>query len=170
MRKKKNERKVSVDYPLFEYMQPQGGITFKEPNYILTGDGYTKVLHIYRLPRQLKDYWLERLMDIDDVITTVDISTHDRNEVKRNINRSLQEEYSRESGARDFQEAYDAKKRQQQLQLMYDELESMGEVVKMMHFRLFVSGKSLVKLEEKCGEIMKSLEASQYMPTIMLHE
>ena len=170
MRKKKNERKIPVDYPLFEYMQPQGGITFKEPNYILTGDGYTKVLHIYRLPRQLKDYWLERLMDIDDVITTVDISTHDRNEVKRNINRSLQEEYSRESGARDFQEVYDARKRQQQLQLMYDELESMGEVVKMMHFRLFVSGKSLVKLEEKCGEIMKSLEASQYMPTVMLHE
>lgn len=159
-----------IDLPLFSYIQPQGGITFKEPNYIITGDGYTKIVHIYRLPTTLKDFWLSHITQQQDCISMIDISTRDKNEVKRNINKALQEEYSREKNAVDYEEIYDAKKRQHQLEKMYDEVQSMGEVVKMMHFRIFVSGKSLVGVEEKCGEIMKNMEGDDFMPTVMLNE
>lgn len=173
IKKKKQSRTVAedqIDLPLFEYMQPQGGITFKEPNYILSGDGYTKVIHIYKLPTLLDDYWLNSITKQEDSIATIDIATRDKLEVQRNINRALQEEYSRERHATDFQEMYDAQKRQKQLKTMYDEIKSMGEVVKMLHLRIFVSGKSLVMLEEKCGKIMEQLEADEFMPTIMLNE
>lgn len=163
-------QEVETDLPLFEYIQPQGGITFKEPNYIVTGDGYTKVIHIYRLPTTLSDYWMTDIIKQEDCISTIDIATRDKHEVQKNINHALQEEYSRERHANDYQEIYDARKRQHQLQMMYDEVKSMGEVVKMMHFRLFVSGKSLVGLEEKCGDIMKNLETDEFLPTIMLNE
>ncbi len=169
-KEKQKERVIPMDYPLFEYMQPQGGITFREPNYVITGDGYTKVLHIYKLPTVLKDYWLENLLQVKDAVTTIDISTRDKYEVQKNINRALQEEASRERHAKDYEEAYDAHKRQQLLQAMYDEVQSMGEVVKMLHMRIFVSGKSLVMLEQKCGEIAKALEASEFMPTVLLNE
>ena len=172
-KKKKSRQKeaeIPTDYPLFEYMQPQGGITFREPNYVITGDGYTKILHIYKLPTVLKDYWLENLLQVKDAITTIDISTRDKYEVQKNINRALQEEASRERHAKDYEEAYDAHMRQQQLQAMYDEVQSMGEVVKMLHMRIFVSGRSLVMLEHKCGEIAKALEANEFMPTVLLNE
>ena len=155
MRKKKKQEKQlaaeRIDLPLFTYVQPQGGITFAAPNYITTGDGYTKIIHIYRLPTRLDDYWLSDITRQKDCIAVVDTSTRDKREVQKNINRALQEEFSREANATDYQEIYDSQKRQHQLQMMYDEVKSMGEVVKMMHYRIFVSGQSLVSLEEKCG-------------------
>lgn len=171
-RKKKKSEKSSVemDQTLFEYVQTQGGITFKEPNYVLTGDGYTKIIHIYKLPDTLRDFWMSKLCSIDGTLCTIDISTKDSNTVKKNINKALQEEYSRQMAATDFMQIYEAKKRQQQLQNMYDEIESMGEVVKMVHFRIFVSGRNIVTLEEKTEKIMEQLEADQFMPTILLSE
>lgn len=159
-----------LDLPLFMYIQPQGGITFAPPNYITTGDGYTKIIHIYRLPTRLDDYWLSDITRQKDCIAVVDASTRDKREVQKNINRALQEEFSREAAATDYREIYDSQKRQHQLKMMYDEVKSMGEVVKMMHFRIFVSSKSLVSVEEQCGEIMKNLEADEYMPTVLLNE
>lgn len=172
MKRKKQSAKATdrIDLPLFSYIQPQGGITFAAPNYITTGDGYTKIIHIYRLPTRLDDYWLSDITRQKDCITVIDASTRDKREVQKNINRALQEEFSREQHATNYQEVYDSQKRQHQLQLMYDEVKSMGEVVKMMHFRIFVSGKSLVSVEEQCGEIMENLEADEYMPTILLNE
>lgn len=172
MKRKKQSTKATdrIDLPLFSYIQPQGGITFAAPNYITTGDGYTKIIHIYRLPTRLDDYWLSDITRQKDCITVIDASTRDKREVQKNINRALQEEFSREQHATNYQEIYDSQKRQHQLQLMYDEVKSMGEVVKMMHFWIFVSGKSLVSVEEQCGEIMENLEADEYMPTILLNE
>ena len=55
-RKKDVKDQAAVDGSLFEYIQPAGGITFKEPNYIITGDGYIRCLHLYQLPKIL-DYF-----------------------------------------------------------------------------------------------------------------
>ena len=54
-----------------------------------------------------------------------------------------------------FEEIYDAKKRQAELQRMYDEITSMGEVVKRLHFRIFVPGRTLLEAEEKGGQNYK---------------
>ena len=57
-------------------------------------------------------------------------SSKDNAEVKKNINKSLKEEFARANTAKDYMQLYDAKLRQQELQNMYDELTSMGEVIK----------------------------------------
>ena len=171
---KKNEiiesEESNVDMELFEAIQMQGGITFKDPTHIVTGDGYIKIIHIYKLPSRLNDFWLNNLLNIDDCITTMCISTRNKNEVKKNISKSLEEEYSRELHAKDFAEAYDAQRRQEQLQNLYDEIQAMGEVVKDIHFRIFVPAKSLVECEQRAGQIMKDLEGDGYMPCILLNE
>ena len=173
-KKKKNSTKkedVFFDLPLFAALQPQGGITFKEPNYIITGDGYAKIIHIYGLPTKIKDYWLSSLTQQTDCITTLDIMTRDTAEVQKNINSAIKEERGRElSAGGDYQTIYSSQQRQIMLQSLYDEITSMGEVVKMVHIRLYVSGRSLVMLEEKVGQIMKFLEGNEFKPTVLLNE
>ena len=169
-KKKEIKKEEIIDAPLFEYIQTQGGITFKEPQYILTGDGYIKPLHIYALPSILDDYWLKDICNIDGTIATVDVATKNKNDVKRSINKSLQEQYAREHAANSFEEIYDAKKRQAELQRMYDEITSMGEVVKQLHFRIFVPGRTLLEAEEKADKIINDLESSDYKATVFLNE
>lgn len=168
--KKKKSLEAAVDSRLFEYIQPAGGITFKEPNYIITGDGYIRCLHLYQLPKILDDFWLDKIFGIEDAVAMMDIRAKDSAEVKKNINRSLKEEFARANTAKDYMELYDARLRQQELQDMYDELTSMGEVVKEVDIRLYVSGRNLVELDERCEQIIKDLEADSYMTATMLNE
>ncbi|EUC52156.1 VirB4 family type IV secretion system protein [Mogibacterium timidum] len=171
IRKKKDKKEIApIDSELFEYIQPAGGITFKEPNYIMTGDGYVRCLHLYQLPKILDDFWMDKIFGIEDAIAMMDIKTKDSAEVKKNINKSLKEEFARANTAKDYMELYDAKIRQQELTDMYDELTSMGEVVKDVDIRLYVSGRNLVELDERCEQIMKDLEADSYMTATMLNE
>lgn len=174
--KKKKKQKIDtselteLDENLLLYMQPQGGITFKDPSYILTGDGYVKCIHIYKMPSLIDDFWLSKICNIDGTIATVDIFTRDKNEVKKNINKSLKEEFARQSMASDWQSYYDATMRQTELQEMYNEITSMGEVVKMVYFRIFVPNRSLASLEEKVDKIIADLEADDYRAAIFLSE
>lgn len=173
MRKKKKDNikeEKRVDEALFSYIQPQGGITFKEPNYIIAGDGYIRCIHIYQLPKILEDFWLDNIFDIEDAIITMDIDTKDTVEVKKNINRSIQEENARLRTAKNFSEVYDADTRRQELQAMYDELSSMGEVMKSVDLRIFVKGRNLIELDERCENIIKKLESDSFMATTFLNE
>lgn len=169
-KKASGEQDIYFDGKLFESIQPRGGITFSSPDYILAGDGYVKVIHIYKLPSALNEYWLSRLCNIEGTIATVDIGTQDSIEVKKNINKALKEEFSRAIHASNFMELYNAQKRQEQLQNMFDEIQSMGEVVKNVHFRIFVADRNLYQLETKTNKIMAGLEGDQFMPTILLNE
>lgn len=159
-----------IDGKLFEYIQPRGGITFKEPNYITNGDGYVRVIHVYQLPKNLEDNWLDNVFNIPGTIATIDVSTRDVSEVKKNINKSLKEEYSRERGAKDYMEVYDARQRQAELEDMLHELSSMGEIAKMLDFRIYVKSRSLVELDDKCDAILKDLEGDSYLATTLLNE
>lgn len=174
-KEKKNNRvnkneKARLDEALFSYIQPQGGITFKEPNYIVTGDGYIRIIHIYQLPKFLDDFWLDHVFGIDEAIVSLDIDTKDTAEVKKNINKSIQEENARLRTAKNFSEVYDADTRRQELQMMYDELSSMGEVMKSIDLRIFVKGRNLVELDERCESIIKRLESDSFMATTFLNE
>lgn len=55
-------------------IQPQGGISFYE-SFIRKGDGYETVIHVYDYPVHVNDFWLEKLMNMKNVITTIDVST-----------------------------------------------------------------------------------------------
>ncbi|MFR7893015.1 MAG: hypothetical protein ACLU38_01945 [Dysosmobacter sp.] len=90
--------------------------------------------------------------------------------VKRSINRSIGEEGARAYDARDYNALYDAQKRQAELQQLYDELERMGEVMKICDFRIFLQAQTLAELEEKAKELQDNLDASGYKNTVLLGE
>ena len=170
--KKKNllENSENLDDVLFKYIQPQGGITFKDPMHIICGDGYVKPLQVYELPKNLKDFWLDDILNKEGTIGMIDISTRDTAEVKKNINKSLKEEFTRKQTARDYMDLYDATMRQQELEILLDELSDMGEVIKMTDFRLFLPNRREVELEDKADSIIKGLEGDNYMCTCLLNE
>ncbi|MDY2960018.1 MAG: hypothetical protein SOR72_04385 [Hornefia sp.] len=159
-----------LDEKLFEYLQPQGGITFKEANTIFTGDGYIRVLHVHQLPKELNDFWLDNILNIDGTIATFDVYTRNVAEVKKNINKSLKEENSRLNTTTSYVERSDALKRRQDLEDILDELSHMGEVMKMIHYRIFVMGRNLIELDSKCENIMKHLESDNFLTSVLLNE
>lgn len=163
-------RKLAYDPYLLERIQPQGGITFRDAKYINTGSGYETCIHIYEFPRNLDDFWLAKTCNINGTVVTVDISTDNVIEVKKNINKSMKEQQYRYMEAHDFQERYDAKQRYQEMERLFDEINAMGEVIKLLHIRIFVADHSWSALETKVKNIMVKLESNGYRPTIYLNE
>ena len=158
------------DENLISLIQPKGGISFKEPSYVQLGDGYVRCLHVYQLPTYINDFWLIDLFNRTNCICTFDVSSKDINEVKKNINKSISEEQARSHVAKNYEELYDAQKRSRELQDLYDNLSRLGEVIKLVDFRIFVKGKTLAELEERCKEITKNLEGDSYKVTTLLNE
>lgn len=167
---KKTTKAQAVDARLFQQIQPHGGITFADPSYTRMGDGYCRCLHIYGLPNTLDRHWLTRVFTVSGCICSFDVATEDMAAVKRSINRSIGEEGARAYDAKDYNALYDAQKRQAELQQLYDELERMGEVMKICDFRIFLQAQTLAELEEKTKELQDNLDASGYKNTVLLGE
>ncbi|MBO5485035.1 MAG: hypothetical protein J6K58_06790 [Lachnospiraceae bacterium] len=168
--KKAGNKKSKTNFCLLEKIQPQGGITFSHPKYISSGGGYETCIHVYEFPKSLDDYWMARVCNINNTVVTVDLNTDNINEVKKNINKSMKEQKYRYQGATDFEEQYDAQKRFQEMERLYHEISSMGEVIKLMHVRIFVADRSLKNLEDKVKNIMAKIESHGFLPTIFLNE
>lgn len=167
---KKKKKDLGFDPYLIEKIQPQGGITFKDERYIECGGGYEACIHLYEFPRQIDNYWLSKICNQRDTVVTVDICTDNVIEVKKNINKSMKEQQYRYAEATDFQEKYDAKQRFQEMEQLFDEINSMGEIVKLLHIRIFVADRSWVALENKVKNLMTKLESNGYRTTIYLNE
>lgn len=167
---KKKKKDLGFDPYLIEKIQPQGGITFKDERYIECGGGYEACIHLYEFPRQIDNYWLSKICNQRDTVVTVDICTDNVVEVKKNINKSMKEQQYRYAEATDFQEKYDAKQRFQEMEQLFDEINSMGEIVKLLHIRIFVVDRSWVALENKVKNLMTKLESNGYRTTIYLNE
>lgn len=171
MRKKEIKKdKARLDKKLFAYIQPRGGISFKDERLIKEGDGYEACLHIYNFPKHISDYWLTSVCNINDVVTTIAIHTDNINEVKKNINKSMKEQTQRYHMAKDFSEQYEAQIKFNELKLLYQEIASMGEVAKLIHIRIFLSANTEDELNHSISQIKNSLEASDYDTTIFLNE
>lgn len=164
------KKEKEYDSYLLEKIQPQGGISFSDPKYISTGGGYEACLHIYEYPKTLDDYWLARLCNMNQTVAIVDISTDDMITVKKNINRSMKEQGYRYQDAKDFQEQYDAKKRFAEMEQLYDEISSLGEVIKLVHVRIFMADASWIHLEDKMKNTKASLESNSYLGTLFMNE
>ena len=102
------EQPLQQDKSLIAKIQPQGGIAFNGEKLITTGDGYEIILHVYRYPKYIDKFWLTKIINIDNVVVTVDIETKDPQKVKQNINSSMSEQRTRIMYAKDMQERIDA--------------------------------------------------------------
>lgn len=169
-KEKKENTGEDIDNYLIESIQPRGGVSFKMEKIINTGSGYEACIRIYELPEEVDDYWLGKVCNIDNVITTLDIHTEDQIEIKKNLNKSIQEQDSRFRSAETHADRTDAGKRLDEMEQLYAEISSMGEIIKAVHFRIFVYDRTLAGLEDKVKNIMVNLDADDYKTAILLNE
>ena len=175
MAKKKNtkietENNIKLDSDFFRYIQTAGGVSFKEPVHIAAGDGYIKPVHIYSLPSLVSEFWLDNILNIEHTIATLDVHTKNRYEAKKNINRSLKTEKAIYNTANNYLDIYDSQKRYDELEDLYHEISTLGEVVKECDFRVFIPSKKIVQLEEEYEKITKKLDSDSYKSAVFLNE
>ncbi len=170
IKKSENEEKLEPDLKFISKIQPQGGITFSDEKLIKTGDGYEVILHIYKYPKYIDKYWLTQIVNIDNVVVTIDIETKDQQKVKQNINSSMSEQKTRIMYAKDMRERIEAENEFSDLEMLYNEVSRMNQVMKLIHVRLYVSGRTVAEVENNAKEIMNHLESNGYKSAVFLNE
>ena len=101
---------------------------------------------------------------------TVDIETKDPQKVKQNINSSMSEQRTRIMYAKDMQERIEAEDELTDLEKLYNEVSRMNQIMKLIHIRLFVSGRTVAEVENNAKEIMNYLESNGYKSAVFLNE
>lgn len=170
--KKKTDEEVKEEKgynpSLLAAIQPQGGIKF-EPNYARVGDGYLTCLHVYKYQNIVQDYWLEPILNMENVIATLDVSVANKREVIELINRSMSEQNNRFYNSKENVERIDAQTQYLELDKLYKDI-TVGEVIKYVHLRLYVKGKTLEELEVNTRKTMEELESMNFRSTTFLDE
>ncbi|CAM4147944.1 VirB4 family type IV secretion system protein [Bacillus paramycoides] len=167
-RQEELKKKKGYNPYLVARVQPQGGISFKE-SYVQTGDGFATCIHVFDYPTEVNDFWLEQIMNMPNVITTLDVMSDDRKEVVESINKSLSEQSVRHDTAKDNIDRIDAKNEFLELEALYTDLKQ-GEVMKRIHIRIYVSSRTLDELEKQVKEIVESLESYNFRGAVFLNE
>lgn len=167
---KKKQKEPEYNVELIKRIQPHGGISFKDDLYVKTGDGYEACLHIMEYPQEMDDHWLAPLTNIKGTVVTVDISTDDAEEVKKNLNRSMTEQNQRYRSASSYVDEEDAETKFQLMDTLMKEISRMNEVVKIVDTRIFVADRTWIGLEEKIKEIKTKLDNQGYKAYINLNE
>jgi hypothetical protein len=148
--------------------QPMGNMIFKE-NYIQKGDGYETCIHIYSLPKTVNDLWLRKISEIENVITTLDITTEKSTKIINKLSKAISEYDTRETQARTAQERKRAEKNSIHNESLLDRVLD-GEVIKKIHLRIFLYERTIEDLEKKVKSVLEKLEGSNFKSTIFLNE
>lgn len=164
-------KQVQYEYnPYFlSRVQPQGGIKF-EDNIIKKGDGYEVALHMYDFPTEIDTFWLNSIMNIKNTIATLDVGEETRIEALKKIEKSLKEQNSRYSESTEYQEQIIAKDEFQKLIELQEDVLKSGEILKVIHLRIYIADKTREGLEKKVAVVLEDLEALNYKGAILLNE
>lgn len=165
---KKEKKEKGYNPYLVSQVQPQGGIKFEE-SYIRKGDGYETCIHVYHYQPVVNDYWLEKIINMPNVIAVMDSVSDNKKEVVDSINKGMSEQLVRHDSATDNIDRINAKNQYQELEHLYKEL-GEGEVMKRVHLRLFVSAKTIFELEKQVKEVIETLESYNFKGAIFLNE
>lgn len=157
------------DLDFITKIQPRGGIKFGE-KYISTGDGYVASLHIYSFAEEVQPLWLANLTNIEKTVATIDLATANKEEVIRDINRSIGELRDRTETERQSTDRDDAGYELQNLRGFAHNITQGGEIVKLTKLRIFFYDSSIEELEKRIGDIRKELNGMNHKSTIYLFE
>ncbi|HDR7321053.1 TPA: ATP-binding protein [Bacillus toyonensis] len=154
-------RTEGYDLDFISRVQPQGGIKFNE-KYIAQGDCYVACLHVYSLAEDIPPLWLTALMNNKDTISSVDIATANKEEVVKDINRSITELKDRMTSERRSTDRDDAHWELQNLTDFARSITQQGEIVKLIKLRIFIYDPVLEQLEKRIGDIKKEIAGQNY--------
>lgn len=153
---------------LVSQIQPQGGINFKA-NYVRLGDGYMSCVHVYKYQSLVTDFWLEQLMSIENAIVTIDIATASKRQIIEDINKSMAEQDTRFVNAKDNVDRINARDSYLELDELYNQI-TKGEIMKRVHLRAYVKGKTLEELEINVRNVLEELESYNFRGAVFLNE
>lgn len=168
--KSAEEDKLEKGYnPFFiAEIQSQGGVKF-EGSYTRLGDGYLSCIHVYKYQTLVNDFWLEPIMNMENSIVTVDIATANKREIIESINKSMAEQNTRFENAKDNVDRIDARDSYTELNDLYNQI-TQGEMMKLVHLRIYVKGKTLEELEYRVRDVMEELESLNFRGSVFLNE
>lgn len=140
-------------------ISPQLGMNFSDDKFIKTGDGYIACVYVYGYPAAVMDNWLNEITTVmSDTAVIIDILPDDPKTVKKNINKSMEEQQSRYNTANRNIDAIDAQNRFTELEAMYDEIDRLGKVMELIAVRIFVPGKTLTDCDDNVRNVITSLD------------
>lgn len=159
-KKRTAEDQLKADAAFVAQTGPVGGVNFDHDKYVRTGSGYEMCLYIHGYPQKVGTHWLTMLTNIEDTVCVIDISSTDTLEVKKNLQKSLEEQDSRYRTARTNAEKIEAELRYYEADEMYREISSFGQVMKVIVCRVYVPEKTLYEIDTKAAQIVKDLQGS----------
>ncbi len=150
-------------------IQPCGGIKGEE-NRLIKGDGYETCINIYKTPTEVDEFWLKKIMGLENAIVTLDIATEDKMRARNKIKVAIQEQVSRFKSTNDSEEQTLAKKEYHNMKALQELVLDDGEIMKLFKIKVFLFDKEKSKLEERVKEVVSELESSNYGCAINLNE
>lgn len=158
------------DHEFLTRIQPAGGIKLNDERYIKTGDGFCTCLQVYGYPSQAYDFWLDEIMNMDDVISMIDIGTAPRLQTQKEISASLTELNVRFMDAKNDIGKIDAQQNYDLLHDMLVDIKTNGEVIKLIMCRLYVYARTREEVDKKVAHIIREMEAKDYSLAVYLNE
>lgn len=162
-------KNAGYDLDFLNAIQPQGGIYFEERQTV-SADGYSKVLYVTGYPNNTNIFWLAWLTNNPYTIATVDIKSASNEEELDAINRALNELEDRAQKERQKTDQTKAARNYQSLMQYASELNSGGEVAKLVRVRIFVYASTQEQLETRVVELRKELKGHGFRMTPLLFE
>ncbi|WP_088051877.1 VirB4 family type IV secretion system protein [Virgibacillus dakarensis] len=163
------QKPPQLDKDFLTAIQPQGGIRFKD-KYIKKGDGYEACIHVWEYPSSVNILWLDKMMSMYDVTVVTDVATMHQDETVSAINKSMVEQDVRFRSAKHESERMDAQRGYQEMEQLYRQISEMGEVIKLLHIRLFVASPTIWELEKKVDRTISKLQSFGFKGQIFLNE
>ena len=160
-------KRNGYDVDFLKRTQPQGGIHFGE-RYMNCGDGYQGCLYVYSFAEEVYRLWLASPMRMESSIATIHFSTVNKEEVRRNVNRSIAELRDRGETGRTTTDRDDAHYELMNLREFAQSITQGGEVVKLVHLRIFFYDFSKADLEKKMKDAKEELRNLNHKATINL--
>ncbi|MBC5630484.1 ATP-binding protein [Clostridium sp. NSJ-6] len=154
---------------LLTAIQPVGGISFSE-RAIIKGDGYESCIRIYEFKTQVNDYWLEDLLNFEDVTTTIDVSTENQDKILEKINRSITEQITRAGDAPSNIDRIKATSEISKLQALVEDITQNEEIIKLVTVRYYVSALTLEELDIRIKDILIRLQNLGYRGAVCINE
>ncbi|NWK72617.1 ATP-binding protein [Bacillus paramycoides] len=167
--KKEQEKYKAEGYDLnfIARVQPQGGIKFNE-RYIATGDCYVACLYVYSLAEDISPLWLTQLLNHKKTVSSMDIATANKEEVLKDINRSIGELKDRGESERKSTDRDDAYWELDNLVNFARSISQKGEVVKLVKTRIFFYDSVLEQLEKRIQDIKKEISGNNYKSQVFV--
>ena len=162
-------KEIEYNPYLLTKIQPVGGVSFGE-RIINKGDGYEACVQIYDYPTYVNMFWMERLLNIDNVVATVDVTNENKKVALEQINKSISEQLIRMTEVKDNIDKIEASTTFSNLRNLVEDITSQDEIIKLITIRYYVYAKTKDELDIKIKDLLEKLEGLGYRGAVFLNE